>query len=94
MTMVLVDAVRNVVRGAEQAVGSDNDLVTRFNERHPKLKTLHATRSSTMRITSVAPATPSGRVGGVRASHWRLMAPGSKSQRPRAALLKATSYGS
>ena len=40
MTMVLVDAVRNVVRGAEQAVGRDNDLVTRFNRRHPTIKTL------------------------------------------------------
>ena len=40
MTMVLVDAVRNVVRGAEQAVGTDSDLVQRFNEEHPTLKTL------------------------------------------------------
>ncbi|QCW49536.1 hypothetical protein FE634_02305 [Nocardioides dongxiaopingii] len=35
-----MDAARNVVRGAEQAVDRDNDLVLRFNERHPTLKTL------------------------------------------------------
>lgn len=40
MTMVLVDAVRNVVRGAEQATGRDSDIVRRFNDDHPTLKTL------------------------------------------------------
>lgn len=40
MTMVLVDAVRNVVRGAEQILGADSDVVRRFNEAHPTLKTL------------------------------------------------------
>lgn len=40
MTMVLVDAVRNVVRGAEQILGEDSDLVRRFSQAHPTLKTL------------------------------------------------------
>lgn len=40
MTMVLVDAVRNVLRGAEQAIGKDSDIVRRFNEEHPTIKTL------------------------------------------------------
>ena len=40
MTMVLVDAVRNVVRGAELAVGTDSKIVRRFSEEHPTLKDL------------------------------------------------------
>lgn len=40
MTMVLVDAVRNVVRGAERALGTGSELVQRFNKEHPTLKTL------------------------------------------------------
>ena len=40
MTMVLVDAVRSVVRGAEQAVGTNSAIVRRFNEMHPTLKAL------------------------------------------------------
>ncbi|MFE4463748.1 hypothetical protein ACFRCR_01400 [Oerskovia sp. NPDC056781] len=40
MTMVLIDAVRNVVRGAELAVGKDSEIVQRFNEGNPGLKDL------------------------------------------------------
>ncbi|GHH70324.1 hypothetical protein [Promicromonospora soli] len=40
MTMVLVDAVRNVVRGAELAVGRESEIVRRFSEEHPALKDL------------------------------------------------------
>lgn len=40
MVMVLVDAVRNVVKGAEQVLGEDSDLIRRFSEAHPMLKTL------------------------------------------------------
>lgn len=40
MTMVLVDAVRNVVRGAESYSGSNSELVRRFNEEHLDLKNL------------------------------------------------------
>ena len=40
MTMVLVDAVRNVVCGAELAVGKDSKIVQRFDEDHPMLKDL------------------------------------------------------
>lgn len=40
MTMVLVDAVRNVVRGAELAVGKDSEIIQRFGEDHPTLKDL------------------------------------------------------
>lgn len=40
MTMVLVDAVRNVVRGAELALGPGSEIVRRFSEEHPVLKTL------------------------------------------------------
>lgn len=40
MTMVLIDAARNVVRGAEQSAGADSEIVRRFNEEHPTLKTL------------------------------------------------------
>jgi hypothetical protein len=40
MTMVLVDAVRNVLRGAELAVGKSSEIVQRFNEEHPDLKRL------------------------------------------------------
>lgn len=31
MTMVLVDALRNVVRGAELAIGADSEIVQRFS---------------------------------------------------------------
>lgn len=40
MTMVLVDAVQNVVRGAEKLLGRDSAAVRRFNEEHPNLKQL------------------------------------------------------
>lgn len=40
MTMVLVDAVRNVARGAESSLGQGSELVRRFNEAHPQLKDL------------------------------------------------------
>lgn len=40
MTMVLVDAVRNVVRGVELALGKESDVVQRFSEEHPTLKNL------------------------------------------------------
>lgn len=40
MSMVLVGAVRNVVRGAELAVGENSEIVMRFSEDHPTLKTL------------------------------------------------------
>lgn len=40
MTMVLVDAVRNIVKGAETCLGPSNELVRRFNEEHPDLKDL------------------------------------------------------
>lgn len=40
MTMVLVDAVRNVVRGAELALGRDSEIVQRFSDDHPTLKDL------------------------------------------------------
>lgn len=40
MTMVLVDAVRNVVRGAELAVGRESEIVRRFSKEHPTLKDL------------------------------------------------------
>lgn len=40
MTMVLVDAVRNVVRGAELALGVDSDAVRRFNKEHPDIREL------------------------------------------------------
>lgn len=40
MTMVLVDAARNVVRGAELAIGTHSEIVVRFGEEHPTLKTL------------------------------------------------------
>lgn len=40
MTMVLVDAVRNVLRGAELAVGKDSEMVQRFSDDHPMLKDL------------------------------------------------------
>lgn len=40
MTMVLVDAVRNVVRGAELALGPESEVVRRFSEEHPDLKKL------------------------------------------------------
>lgn len=40
MTMVLVDAVRNVVRGSELAVGKDSEIIQRFSEEHPALKDL------------------------------------------------------
>lgn len=40
MTMVLVDAVRNVVRGAELAMGENGKIVQRFSEEHPTLKEL------------------------------------------------------
>lgn len=40
MTMVLVDAVRNVARGAESSFGQGSELVRRFNESHPQLKNL------------------------------------------------------
>lgn len=38
--MLLVDAVRNLVKGAETYLGPDNELVRRFNEAHPDLKAL------------------------------------------------------
>lgn len=38
--MVLVDAVRNVVRGAEHATGEDSGIVGRFNDDYPTIKTL------------------------------------------------------
>lgn len=40
MTMVLVDAVRNVVRGAELAIGANSEIVQRFSEEHSTLKNL------------------------------------------------------
>lgn len=40
MTMVLVDAVRNVARGAISSFGQGSGLVQRFNETHPQLKNL------------------------------------------------------
>lgn len=40
MSMVLVDAVRNVVRGAELALGTDDEIVRRFGTEHPDLKRL------------------------------------------------------
>lgn len=40
MTMVLVDSVRNVVRGAELAMGGRDEIVQRFNEEYPTLKNL------------------------------------------------------
>lgn len=40
MTMVLVDAVQNVVRGAEKLLGQDSEAVRRFNEEHPTLRKL------------------------------------------------------
>lgn len=40
MTLVLVDAVRNVVRGAELALGTQSEVVRRFGEEQPTLKTL------------------------------------------------------
>ncbi|KHS51687.1 hypothetical protein [Brevibacterium linens] len=40
MTMVLVDAVRNVARGAESSFGRGCELIRRFNEAHPQLKNL------------------------------------------------------
>lgn len=40
MTMVLVDAVQNVVRGAEKLLGRNSNAVRRFNEEHPTLRQL------------------------------------------------------
>ncbi|WP_431860754.1 hypothetical protein [Micrococcus terreus] len=40
MTMVLVDAVRNVIKGAELALGQESEVVQRFSEEHPDLKNL------------------------------------------------------
>lgn len=40
MTMVLVDAVRNVVKGAELSLGKGSEVVRRFSEEHPDLKNL------------------------------------------------------
>lgn len=40
MTLVLIDAVRNVLRGAELALGARSEVVQRFTEDHPDLKDL------------------------------------------------------
>lgn len=40
MTMVLVNAVRNVVRGAESSFGKDSELVRRFDIANPNFKDL------------------------------------------------------
>ncbi len=40
MTLVLVDAVRNVLRGAELATGANSEIVQRFSEEHATLKDL------------------------------------------------------
>lgn len=38
--MVLIDAVRKFIRGAELAVGKDSEIVQRFSEEHPEFKDL------------------------------------------------------
>lgn len=40
LTLLLVDAARNVVRGAGVLLGNDSDPVKRFEQAHPTLKTL------------------------------------------------------
>lgn len=40
MTMVLVDAARNVLRGTEALLGDDHPVVTRFTSAHPSLKSV------------------------------------------------------
>lgn len=40
MTMVLVDAVRNVVKGAELTLGQESEVIRRFNDEHSGLKNL------------------------------------------------------
>lgn len=40
MTMVLVDAVRNVIKGAELALGQGSEVVRRFSDEYPNLKNL------------------------------------------------------
>lgn len=89
MTMVLVDVVRNVVRGTELAVGKDSEIVQRFSEEHPALKDLRD-RFEHYEDYVRCTVTHSARAGGAEESPWSWNMTASGSRRRAEAVPRAT----